>query len=612
MGRAPPALFIGGNMLAHCKTKPYEYVTEERKLYGIAEKISRSPKLAIDIETTSLDPHTGKIRTIQLCTSAGETWVIDLWKTGGPGSVLTALKDYKGVLLGQNLKFEQQYFLKNYDFEMDRIFDTMLAAGICGGGVKGTDYSLEGIVAKYLALRMDKEEQKSDWGRPELTKSQKDYAARDVQYLHETREKLVQKIKRMNLINTARIEFGAMLPVASMELNGFKLDKDKWTALAIKQERDLASNTKAVQEYLAATKQYDQGFLPLDDFEGMGGINLSSPKQVRDALNMIGERDGIPQLMAMTSTNAETLKLNSIYHPVISDLLRVRGLKKLVSSYGHDFLKWVNPVTGRIHASYYPLLATGRYANFDPNLQQIPRSAEYRDCFIAEDGKVLVIIDFSQIELRMAAEIAMDDAMIEIFRSGGDIHAATAQVMRGNKKGKPTKDDRQKAKAVNFSMVYGAGAQTIAVYAKTNYNVNMTVEQAEVYRNRYLRKYPDIAAWQRRQINKGQRCHSTRTPAGRIRFIHPDKYNEFLNSPIQGGCADGLKQALRLVYENLKGTSGKLVHMVHDEIVVECDKGEAEKVRKILEENMIAGMATFFKRVPVEVDGGIGPSWAEK
>lgn len=243
-------------------------------------------------------------------------------------------------------------------------------------------------------------------------------------------------------------------------------------------------------------------------------------------------------------------------------------------------------------------------------MQQIPRDKRYRACFVPEDGKIYVVADLSQIELRAVAEIANEEKMLSIFDKNGDIHTATAQSL--SKKEKVSKKERQAAKPVNFGLVYGMGAEKLASYAKTEYGVDMSVEEAERNREVYFKTYPGLEAWQRKEIEVGQNKRMTRTLSGRIRFLGEDKYSEFLNFPIQGVCADGLKVTLRLLYERLRGKPASMVHMVHDEIIVETEKEEVEEVKAILEKSMIEGIEALLVRVPIVVEAGTGISWADK
>jgi len=207
--------------------------------------------------------------------------------------------------------------------------------------------------------------------------------------------------------------------------------------------------------------------------------------------------------------------------------------------------------------------------------------------------------------------------MIAAYNRGEDIHRLTAALVNDIPLDQVTKSMRQMAKAINFGLIYGLGEDKLVIYAQTAYQVTMTQAQARSFRKRYFEGYAGISAWHRRVFNEDKRRQITHTIAGRLRWLEDGKaHNEFANGPVQGTGADGLKAALRRVYDRLKKYNGDafISHMVHDEIVVDSkdDPELLESVKKDLEEGMKEGVAPFLKKVPVEVESGIGDSWADK
>lgn len=252
-----------------------------------------------------------------------------------------------------------------------------------------------------------------------------------------------------------------------------------------------------------------------------------------------------------------------------------------------------------------------------PNLQQIPRDKAFRKCFRAPDGKVLVIEDYSQIELRGAAEISRDPMLIKVYQEGKDAHAQTASLVSGVPLDQVTKVQRQMAKAINFGLIYGMAAPKLVLYAQSTYGVSMTLEQALLFRKNYFEGYPGVAAWHRNIFSdENKRSQMVRTILGRLRYLKPEAHNEYSNTPVQGSSADGLKASLAIVYKKLKkyGGAAKIVNIVHDEIVTECDSDPelVHLVEKDVNDGMVEGMQPMLKRVPVVVEGGSGSSWAEK
>lgn len=253
-----------------------------------------------------------------------------------------------------------------------------------------------------------------------------------------------------------------------------------------------------------------------------------------------------------------------------------------------------------------------------PNLQQIPRLKAFRDCFIATAGLELGIWDYSQIELRIAADISGDARMIRAYHEGLDLHILTAALLNDIPIEEVTKAMRQPAKAGNFGLLYGMGAPKLAAYAQTNYGVSMDEAEAGQFRTKFFQGYSGLQRWHRKVFsdhNKGKGY--TRTVSGRIRYLEPTTHSEWANTPVQGTGADGLKAALRLTYMALKkyGAKARMVNMVHDEIVAEASSEDPELRKQMdldVNQCMVAGMQQFLATVPVVVEGGWGSSWADK
>src|SRR5207249_1253555 len=236
------------------------------------------------------------------------------------------------------------------------------------------------------------------------------------------------------------------------------------------------------------------------------------------------------------------------------------------------------------------------------------RTAVYRACFRPGPGRMLVKADYSQIELRIAAQIAGDKRMIEAYRAGEDLHSLTASAVLSRGDGVVSPQARQAAKALNFGLIYGMGAARFREYAANDYGVDMTEEEAARFRERFFRAYPSIRRWHRKQA---EGLIATRTVAGRRRLA-VDRFTEKLNTPVQGTGADGLKAAMALLWETRdQCPSAVPVLCVDDEIVVGCDADEAERAREWLVECMTKGMERFLVDVPVVVEATVMKSWGE-
>jgi DNA polymerase I-like protein with 3'-5' exonuclease and polymerase domains len=250
-----------------------------------------------------------------------------------------------------------------------------------------------------------------------------------------------------------------------------------------------------------------------------------------------------------------------------------------------------------------------------PNLQQIPRTKDFRSCFQAEPGYVLIFADYSQIELRLAAEVSQDPMLLKIFREGLDPHIMTASLISGIPYDKITPAQRQLGKPINFGLIYGLMPKKLVIYAQSNYGVAMTEREAQKFWDAYFESYPRMRRWQEERWAVDKPRQQSRTIVGRLRYLESDTaHNEFLNTPIQGSGADGLKIALAVVERRLRkyGDDVRMIHMVHDEIGLECrrDTDLIEEVKNDLEQGMIEGMQQILTSVPVEADAAFGRTWA--
>jgi DNA polymerase I-like protein with 3'-5' exonuclease and polymerase domains len=312
------------------------------------------------------------------------------------------------------------------------------------------------------------------------------------------------------------------------------------------------------------------------------------------------------------NTNRQTLASLSDQYPILKKVTDYRKVAKLVQGFILPLPQFINPKTGRIHSEYNQLgAATGRFSCHNPNLQQIPRDKRFRECIVASPGHKLIIADYSQIELRVAAEITGDERMVQAFQKGIDLHKLTAAVITGKRIDEVNAQERQSAKAVNFGLIFGMGADGLLNYARDTYGVSMSLDQARGFRTRFFDYYRGIGAWHERV--QRSRALETRTIGKRRRVWNKQApLTELLNTPVQGTAADIIKKALILIHNRLPGTGSRLFSCVHDEIILEAPKGNADHVSNILRDLMIEAGAYYLKTVPVEVDIHLDENWAEK
>ena len=347
-------------------------------------------------------------------------------------------------------------------------------------------------------------------------------------------------------------------------------------------------------------------------------FNIQSPKQLG---NVLFERLMLPagkKTKTGWSTNAAVLDKLRGKHPIVEQILDYRTLTKLKSTYADGLLKEIS-ADGRIHTNFQmTVTATGRLSSTEPNLQNIPvrreLGAQIRRMFVASPGKVLVDADYSQIELRLLAHIANDETMIAAFRSGEDIHAVTASQVFGVPLAEVTPLQRSHAKAVNFGIVYGISAFSLAQ------DIGVFQNEAKAYMDSYFAKYHGVRAYMTRVVEQAKADGYVTTLFGRRRDLPELKSSNFnlrsfgervaLNMPIQGTAADIIKAAMVRVDARMRAEhlQARLLLQVHDELIVECPAEEAETVRAILVEEM---EHVVDYRVPLLVDAKIGASWAE-
>jgi DNA polymerase I-like protein with 3'-5' exonuclease and polymerase domains len=502
----------------------YEVVRSADRLGHIANEIAEAPVVSLDCETTGHSPHHAKIRLCSVNTGKG-CYVIDLFETKTLGPVGVSLHEGKAIKVGQTLKFDQKFLLREFGVELYPVFDTHRASAMLHNGKDDLGHNLYDLYNRELGIGPEAPDLGgSNWSGP-LTKEQLDYAAEDITHLPKLRDSLRPKVMAAGLGKACTIEFGAILPEAAIELNGFWLDKDRWLKLV---EENKEAARKLEEELLSELPRPDN-LMCLPGLEA--GWNLDSQKQLLKSLQKMGVK--------IEDTAKTTLAMVAGRYPVISKIMKYRGYATLLKMFGPEYLNNIDSVTGRIHCDYWPLTGAGRYSCSKPNLQQIPRKKDYRKCFRAQKGKKFVIADYSQIELRLVAEASGDKTLIAIYLNGEDAHQRTASIVSEVPLDKVTKDQRQMAKPINFGLMYGMGPEKLVLYAATNYGVMMTVSQAEKFHRRYFDAYSAVKAWHDRMLRDGKRTGMSFTNSGRLRYLDPEKaFNEFFN------CVDAETEAL--------------------------------------------------------------------
>ena len=412
----------------------YKLIATAEELRSTVEKLKQHPVIGFDTETTSLDPYRGDLRLVQLAVPGG-VHIIDLKYFGDSASwkksdALAPLRELlaagRPIKIAHNAKFDAKWVKHALGVELGGLFDTLLASQIISAGDTDERHNLEAVAARYLNETVDKAEQLSDWSG-ELSANQLEYAARDAAVLPPLREKQIEKLKADALLRCAQLEFECVLPVASLELAGIYLDKERWREQLSVVEKKRALLAEQLQEMLAEESM--QGSL-------FGGptrldLNIDSHVQLTKAL----KRRGIE---VPDGTRNWKLQPLAEKHIEIKTLLEYRTVQKALTSYGENILSEINPVTGRIHADFRQIGApTGRFSCNNPNVQQVPHAIEYRRCFRAPQGRKFIISDYCVAQgTRVATRrglVKVEQMQVgdEVFLEDGSASRVSAIIIRG-------------------------------------------------------------------------------------------------------------------------------------------------------------------------------------
>lgn len=577
---------------------PFTLVTDAAALEACLEEVARRPVVGFDTETTGLDPFTSRVRLLQFATP-GEVWLVDCFafealEHAGLKAVLEAERPVKVI---HNAKFDARMLGHHAGVRMRGVFDTYLASQVVGAGAAGVSHSLKAVAERHLDREVDKSAQLSDWSG-ELSASQLAYAAEDARLMLPLRERLVEQIRRLSLVEVSKIEFDCAPTVARMENAGIFIDRARWEALCDVVDQAHKLLKRDLMRLFASA-------MPQMTLFGETEINLDSPVQVQGALHRLG----IP----VEGTRAFQLHPFAREHEVVRKLLEYRGVAKQMSSYGRAMLDHIHTVTGRVHPSFLQIGApSGRFACMDPSVQQIPNSPEYRDCVRAPEGRRLVLADYSQVELRILADWSQDTALLKAFQSGQDLHRVTASQMFNVPFDQVSKSQRSAAKSLNFGLLYGMGAQGLAN------RIDSTPLEAEQLIRKYFAAYRGVERWLREAGERAVRDRETRTRSGRlVRFEFDDTDRSQVagivrlgkNVPIQGSSADIVKVAMTRLDEALVGLDARIVNSIHDELVVECDERIADEVRGLVEHAMESAGREYISSIPVVVESVVAEAW---
>ncbi|KIP79267.1 DNA polymerase I [Vibrio harveyi] len=596
----------------------YETILDEASFNAWLDKLKASELFAFDTETDSLDYMVANLVGLSFATDEGiaayvpvahdyldapqqldRDWVLEQLKP--------ILEDEAQSKVGQNLKYDASV-LARYGIEMKGIkHDTMLASYVYNS--VGGKHDMDSLALRFLQHSCISFEQIAGKGKNQLTFNQIDlddaspYAAEDADVTLRLHNRLFANIEQDEKLKTVYEEIEMpLVPVLSrIERTGVLIDDMKLSAQSV--------------EIAARLDELEQKAYEIAEQE----FNMNSPKQLQA---LLFEKMGLPVIKktpsGTPSTNEEVLQELALDYPLPKLILEYRGLAKLKSTYTDKLPKMINPSTGRVHTSYHQAVtATGRLSSTDPNLQNIPiRNEEgrrIRQAFIAPTGYKILAVDYSQIELRIMAHLSGDQALLDAFRDGKDIHAATAAEIMGVSIDQVSSEQRRRAKAVNFGLIYGMSAFGLAK------QLGIPRGEAQAYMDKYFERYPGVMQYMEDTRSTASAQGYVETIFGR-RLHLPEIQSRngmrrkaaeraAINAPMQGTAADIIKKAMLLVDEWIQQEGNgrvKLLMQVHDELVFEVEESSLSEIENKVQ-NLMESAAEL--KVPLVAEAGHGDNW---
>lgn len=618
----------------------YKIISSLQEIGDFLKDLSKTECVGLDIETSGLDPHTCRLYSLQL--NLGENqYFFDLLHFDKLNYLMQLLENK--LIIGHNLKFDLSVLKVNTGILPKKVYDTMLSEKQLSLGVAIKYASLLELVAKYCDKTLDKEIRKTfiNDNLQEFTQEQITYAIEDVIYLFDIRDKQRQELEKTKQLTVVEgIEMPLLPCVITMELEGIKIDVDSWRKLvttATEQgeqfkkefiesllERLKTNQYKTLLELVdilaipAKTKRVRESLVQITDSVFYPdfirtNFNIDSPKQIVTALNLVG--------ISTESSNEKVLKELGIQDELLDKLYSIREQSKKVSSFGENFIERIHPKTGHIHTTFNQLgTATGRFSSESPNLQQIPREQCYRSSFIADDGYVFICYDFNQQEYRLAGAITGEPRIIEAYCNGADMHTMTASLVYGVDLKEVSKEQRSRAKNINFAILYGSTEAGLA------YNFKISMEEARDIINKFYSGYPIFSSYKKAYEEMVSDKYFSKTLTGRRRYFErktlfesPKEYGRYVNrikregfnQLIQGTGADITKLSLINIFNTNPFGEQNLIPVlqVHDEIVLKVKKEIAKEAEEFVIKNMLEAEQKFLGKIPAKVEGCISDHW---
>lgn len=591
----------------------YQFVDTPKAQRILVENLLKQKAVCFDTETTSLNELEAELIGMSFCYKKGLAYYVPMSNNREEAQKTVEIfrpffEDQNVLKIAHNLKYDYKV-LKNYNIEVEgKLFDTMVAHYLLNpDGRHGMDYLSE-MYLDYKPVSIESLIGKK--GKNQLTlrdvdvQTQTDYAAEDADVTFQLYELFAPQLAKENLEDLFyNVEMPLMKVLAKIELTGVRLDNN-WLA---QESKDLENDLKILESKI---------------FELSGEeFNMNSPKQLGEILfeKMQLDPKAKKTKTGQYATSEDVLQKLSSKHEIIPQILEYRTLQKLKSTYVDALPGQIDKKDDRVHTNFsQTTAATGRLASVNPNLQNIPirtlRGQQIRGAFVSDEGKKIISADYSQIELRLIAEISGEQNMIKAFQNGEDIHASTAAKLFNIPLEDVTKIQRSQAKTVNFGIIYGQGAFALAE------QTGLSRTEAKKMIDSYYETYPRLKEYMAEQVKKAQDFGYVETILGRKRHLKDINSSNFVvkahaernavNAPIQGSAADIIKLAMIKIDSELEtqNLQTKMLLQVHDELLFESPLEELETAKALIKKEMESAFPT---NVPLLVEVGVGDNWLE-
>ncbi len=625
----------------------YEFVEHESEVPFVLNDAEKCKFIGLDTENSGgLDPLNKAVRLLLLQMEiAGKAYIIDLRKVN-IRLFESILKDKRWIKIIQNANYDYKIVRYLTGIPIRGIYDTLTAEHLLQAGMDKGGNSLEELAKRYSDIKMKKDTVLTFANHPydaPFTDEQLRYAADDVLVLPKIHKKQQMYLNQYGLNPIAELEFALIEPVAEMELAGVRIDSAMWKRSLNNTKEKLFKVSNDLRSVLPAPpapppkpirmKKDGTPYANAAKIKPPPVLNLDSWQQLSTAFKSVGiDLEEVNKKTKKGITNSATIKFaRSIYSSspdkvkLLKNLEVYRALNQVKKTFGDNLLEHIRD-DGRIHARFNPNgTDSGRFSSTDPNLQNIQKKGEegkiLRSCFIPEYGYKYIIADYSQIELRIVAELSRDPLMMAILQDPkGDIHKGTASQMYKVPYDKVSGDLRRAAKTLNFGIIYGMMVKTLSE------RLGCSSDEAAKALTLYNDTYSTMMKWLEAEGNRAYDRHWTKTIAGRIRWFPTlnqkdfETYREFQNMvdyykrvgknhPVQGTSADMTKTAIVLLHRPLMQLGAKTVNTIHDELCVEAPEENTIQVARLVKEKMILAGTRFLHKVPVLVDVKIRDCW---